>query len=178
MSGPPEISPQDAYRAASSGTPEWPSLVASLDGQIGDLRRERDVCQRNMSMLADENQRLIDIVTKLASAFDQQTRALHIEQQQPGFSMSALVWDLQRAQRDLTHSREMSSNQRQVIVSQSCHIEFLDQKISELQKTIAESSSNDSFHQRRGLVLGQLNDKTSRHSYMAKRDGPAGPSSP
>ncbi|KAH1913299.1 hypothetical protein KXW47_005672, partial [Aspergillus fumigatus] len=90
MSGPPEISPQDAYRAASSGTPEWPSLVASLDGQIGDLRRERDVCQRNMSMLADENQRLIDIVTKLASAFDQQTRALHIEQQQPGFSVSAL----------------------------------------------------------------------------------------
>ncbi|KAH1788402.1 hypothetical protein KXX36_006281 [Aspergillus fumigatus] len=131
-----------------------------------------------MSMLADENQRLIDIVTKLASAFDQQTRALHIKQQQPGFSMSALVWDLQRAQRDLTYSREMSSNQRQVIVSQSCHIEFLDQKISELQKTITKSSSNDSFHQRRGLVLGQLNNKTSRHLYMAKRDGPAGPSSP
>jgi hypothetical protein len=28
------------------------------------------------------------------------------------------------------------------------------------------------------LVLGQSNDKTFRHSYMAKRDGPAGPSSP
>ncbi|KAF4208100.1 hypothetical protein CNMCM5878_005719 [Aspergillus fumigatiaffinis] len=178
MSSPSGIAHQDAFRAGSSGTPEWPSLVASLDGQIGNLRRERDVCQRNMSMLADENQRLIDIVMKLASAFDQQARAVHIEQQQPGFSVSALVWDLQRAQRDLAYSREMSSNQRQVIESQSCHIEFLDQKISELQKTITESSSNDSFHQRRGLVFGQSDDRTFGHSYMAKRNGPAGPSSP
>jgi chromosome segregation ATPase len=161
-----------------SSTPEWPSLVTSLDRQIGNLRRERDICQRNISILADKNQRLIDIVTKLASAFDQQTRAVHIEQQQPGFSMSTLMWDLQRAQRDLAHSREMSSNQQQVIESQSCHIEFLDQKISELQKTIAESSSNNSFHQRRGLVLRQSNDRTFRHSYIAKRDGPAGPLSP
>jgi hypothetical protein len=131
-----------------------------------------------MIMLADENQRLINIITKLASAFDQQIRAVHIEQQQPGFSMSTLIWDLQRAQRDLAYSREMSSNQQQVIESQSCHIKFLDQKISKLQKSITENSSNNSFHQRRGLVFRQSNDRTFRHSYMAKRDRPAGPSSP
>ncbi|KAH3578081.1 hypothetical protein KXV95_004452 [Aspergillus fumigatus] len=128
-----------------------------------------------MSMLADENQRLIDIVTKLASAFDQQTRALHIKQQQPGFSMSALVWDLQRAQRDLTYSREMSSNQRQVIVSQSCHIEFLDQKISELQKTITKSSSNDSFHQRRGLTLVHGQKRRACRPFESLKYGPSSP---
>lgn len=126
----------------ANGWHQWwdPYRTAGLQKQNTDLRRACDVYEGQQRTLLQENARLVETTMKLAAVIDQLIKDVSATEE-PQYSVSSLVLDLQRCQKENAHLTEVLHKQRGTMECQAHQIAVLSNQISEYQAIIAQKTS-------------------------------------